>query len=286
MTTVADSSNWQPAARNLVLRDGMWRARKSSAISYPQAANDAFHDIEGESFWFRHRLDCFTTVLEEFPPDGDFYDIGGGNGTMATELERRGWSTVLVEPGSGASNAQRRGLKRIVQATLSDADFLSESMPAAGCFDVIEHIADDLEFIRSVRRNLKPAGRFYCTVPALPALWSEEDISAGHFRRYTEHSLAHVVRTAGFEVDFITPFFSWLVVPVFVLRSLPSLLHQQKSGAKQAAWSKSTTNDHRLPSLLAPLVAPIHKWELRRLSCSRPLPTGTSLLCVARNRSP
>lgn len=286
MTPAIHTSIWQPPAGNLVLCDGLWCARNRSAISYPQEANDAFLAIEDTSFWFRHRLDCLTAVIERFPPNGDFYDIGGGNGMIAAGLARRGWPTILVEPGHGALNARQRGVSRIVQATLADAAFRPGSMPAAGAFDVIEHIADDLGFLRSLRQSLQRDARFYCTVPAQPGLWSTEDVTAGHFRRYTEHSLARVVRAAGFELEFISPVFSWLVLPIFLLRALPSRLPWRRPDTARAHWDKNSTSDHRLPAILLPLVTRIHNWERHSLAQGRPLPTGASLLCVARNRSP
>lgn len=277
-------SPWRPDAANLIAQDGLWRARRASAISYPDAANDAFLAIEDSSYWFRHRLDCLQAVIEQFPPDGDLYDIGGGNGFVAAGLERAGWPAVLVEPGSGAVNARRRGLTRIVQATLLDAGFAAGSMPAAGAFDVVEHIPDDLAFLRELRAALRPGGRFYCTVPAWPALWSSEDESAGHHRRYTPHSLARVLRAAGYEVEFLSPLFGWLMTPLFLLRALPSRLRRGKAGPHR--WDKRTTADHHLPALLAPFVARWHAREIAALRAHRPLRTGTSLLCVARNASP
>lgn len=280
----ASPNAWQPKATALVPRDGLWVARRASAISYPDAANDAFLAIEDSSYWFRHRLDCLQAVIDQFPPGGDLYDIGGGNGFVAAGLERAGWPTVLVEPGRGAVNARRRGLARIVQATLLDAGFAAGSMPAAGAFDVVEHIPDDVAFLQELRTALQPGGRFYCTVPAWPALWSEEDESAGHHRRYTPHSLARVLRAAGYEVEFLSPFFGWLMAPLFLLRTLPSRLRRAPAAPHQ--WNEHTTADHRLPAGLAPLVSRLHAREIAALRARRPMRTGTSLLCVARNASP
>ena len=38
--------------------------------------------------------------------------------------------------------------------------------------DVIEHVDDDLEALRSVRAAMKPGGQILVTVPALDWLWS------------------------------------------------------------------------------------------------------------------
>lgn len=280
----ASTSPWRPDASNLIWREGRWVAPHASAISYPEAANNAFLAIEDESYWFRHRLDCLLELVRALPPQGDLYDIGGGNGFVARGLEQAGWPSVLIEPGAGARNAVSRGVSRVIQATLQDAQLAPRSLPAAGAFDVIEHIEDDRAFLGSLRDSLRPGARFYCTVPAWPSLWSSEDEAAGHFRRYTPHSLARVLRAAGFEVEFLSPIFSWLVTPLFLLRALPSRLSRRPTRPHQ--WDERTTADHRLPSPLRPIVHRLHAAELAALRARRSLRTGTSLLCVARNASP
>lgn len=272
---------WRPPAEGLVASGCLWRAPARSPISYPDTANDAFLTFEERSYWFRHRLACLLTMLERFPPGGEFYDLGGGNGFIAAALNASGYPSVLVEPGSGALNAVRSGLPRVVHATLEDAGFRSGSLPAAGAFDVLEHIADDVAFLHLVRDHLPSGGRFYCTVPAMPALWSHEDACAGHFRRYRPDTLARTLRRAGFTLEFVTPIFAWLVVPLFLFRTLPSRLTPQPTSSSR--WSAAgAVRDHTLPPLLAPLVAHLHAAELRSLAAGRPLACGTSLLAVAR----
>ena len=132
---------------------------------------------------------CIHAVIRLFPPAGTLYDIGGGNGFVALKLQSAGMDVALVEPGAGARNAFRRGVRNVIQATMEDARFHPHSLPAAAAFDVIEHIADDVAFLRGIRERLVAGGRFYCTVPAIPALWSEDDVHAGHFRRYNRRTL-------------------------------------------------------------------------------------------------
>ncbi|MBI2513671.1 MAG: class I SAM-dependent methyltransferase [Opitutae bacterium] len=224
---------------------------------------------------------CLRALLKRLPPAGDFYDIGGGNGFVAAGLDAAGYPSVLVEPGSGAINAARRGVRRIVQATLQDAAFRPHALAAAGALDVIEHVEHDVKFLRLVRERLRPGGRFYCTVPAAPALWSHEDERAGHFRRYRADTLSGALRRASFEVEFVSPFFTWLVAPVFFCRALPSRLH--RGTVSTTDWSAGApARDHSPPAALAPFVARVHAWELRRLQSGRALPFGTSLIAVAR----
>ncbi len=146
----------------------------------------------------------------------------------------------------------------------------------------MEHIKDDLAFLQSLRRSLCAGGRFYCTVPAYSILWSADDVAAGHYRRYSGASLRRVLQAAGFQVEYLTPIFSWLVAPVFLARALPS-----RVGLRSTAKAGSNTtiqSDHSLSVRLQPVVASIHDWEARQVAAGRRLSVGTSLLCVARSQ--
>lgn len=275
------SAAWRPPSTRLRLAAGVWKPASLRQISYPDDGNDACLEVEDDSYWFAHRNACILEVMRIHPPSGAVYDIGGGNGFVSLALQAAGHDTVLVEPGRGALNAAARGVTRIVHATLEDADFAAGSLDAAGAFDVVEHIEDDHAFLGKIRRLLRPGGRFYCTVPALECLWSDEDIRAGHFRRYSRETLAAVLHASGLRVEFLTPIFSWLTVAVFLHRALPyrAGFHNRR---ERPAVRK---NDHSLPRVLAPAVRRCHEWELDRLARHIPVPFGTSLLCVATHSS-
>lgn len=275
-----DLSGWQPPSTRLKRADGIWISTNQTPISYPEAANDAYFQIEDSSYWFRHRMACIAALTERLPPAGTFFDIGGGNGYITRALQQRGVESVLVEPGAGALNARKRGCQRIIQSTLDDAGFAPFSLPAAGAFDVLEHLEDHLAFLRNLHACLRPGGRFYCTVPALSALWSADDVYAGHYRRYDRTSLRAILQSAGFEVEFISYFFAWLVPPVFALRALPSLLGLKDR--KRIGTLESVRAEHTLPAMLGAVVSRSEEWELARLRAGRPIGLGTSLLCVAR----
>ncbi len=271
---------WTPPSATLRQHDGVWRPAQISTVSYPEAGNEVCFQVEDSSYWFAHRNQCILEVVRQFSPAGTIYDIGGGNGFVALGFQQAGWDVALVEPGQGALNASRRGLNQVVWAALEDTGFNVGSLPAAAAFDVIEHIENDVGFLTTIRRLLQPGGRFYCTVPAMNTLWSDEDVHAGHFRRYSPVVLSDTLRKAGLEVEFITPFFVWLTLPVFLLRALPFRWWGGK--AEKRGSVSAVQSDHRLPPALAAPIRGLHAWELSRLRQRRTLPFGTSLLCVAR----
>jgi SAM-dependent methyltransferase len=193
-------------------------------ISYPEEGNEACFEVEDRSFWFRHRNACIVEMVRIFPPrgKGPIFDVGGGNGFVAKGLMDAGWDVVLVEPGpSGASNAKKRGVEHVVCGTTHSAGFQAGSLPAIGVFDVVEHIEDDLGFLRHLWDLLEPGGMLYLTVPAYNFLWSHEDVDAGHFRRYSLRQIEQKLVHACFEMTHSTYIFQWLVVPVGLFRVLP-----------------------------------------------------------------
>lgn len=254
-----------------------------SPISFPDEGNDVSRQVEDDSYWFQHRNDCIQEVLRQFPPAGTVFDIGGGNGYVAAGLQRAGYDVAVVEPGPGARHALERGVQKVIWGTMEDAAFESQSLPAASAFDVIEHLPDDRAFLQRVHERLVPGGRFYCTVPAGPGLWSSDDVYSGHFRRYRESALRQTLEQAGFSIEFCTHLFGWLTVPVFMCRVLPSRLGLRKP--TQLGSVAAVRSDHRAPSALSGLVTRFHRQELRQIAARRSITHGTSLLCVAKSNA-
>jgi SAM-dependent methyltransferase len=264
---------------------GIWCASAQEAVSYPTEGNDQCFEIEDKSFWFQHRNACIVELVKKFPPrgKGPIFDVGGGNGFVAKGLLDVGWDVVLVEPGpAGARNAKDRGLPHVVCATTQTAGFKPGSIPAIGVFDVVEHIEDDAGFLRHLHDLLEPGGLLYLTVPAYNFLWSDEDVHAGHYRRYSFRGLHKLCSNEGFDVELLTGIFQWLIAPVFCLRALPYRMlgkSKKKVGAPKAAEA-----DHTLPPWLQALTSASQARERRRISKGLRLSFGASLLLVAHKR--
>lgn len=263
--------------------DGIWYSNSTQDIFYPADGNDVCFAIEDRSFWFRHRNSCILSVVRSYPPkdNGTIFDVGGGNGFVSSALAASGFDVALVEPGrAGALNARRRGSATVICATTDDAGFKPRSLPAVGLFDVVEHIEDDQSFLASIRDLMKQEGRLYVTVPAYSLLWSHEDVSAGHFRRYTLSSLVEVLRNAGFEIDFASYIFRFLPVPIALFRALPYRLGLFKSGKE----AQNIARDHAAQGgAVSSMINFFLKSEVENLKNRHAMSFGGSCLVVARN---
>lgn len=261
--------------------DGIWYASEVPPVSYPDAGNDSCYAIEERSFWFAHRNRCITALLAQFPPPGDgaLFDIGAGNGFVARAIADAGIPVVVVEPGAaGTRNARVRGLRNVVCASLESARFSPKSLASAGLFDVVEHLPDDAAFLGRVRDLLIPGGRVYLTVPAYPALWSDEDEIAGHHRRYTRDSLGRLLKQAGLVPEFSTHIFRVLPVGLFLFRVLPAKLR-----LKARAEPRQMAREHASGSAVLRRVAErVFAPEIRNIERRKPMRIGGSILAVAR----
>ncbi len=259
--------------------DGLWWPKTRSSVDYPDEGHAFCFQVEDHSFWFRYRNAYVIDAVRRFPPPGSIFDIGGGNGFVARALSAAGFPTVVVEPGpTGARNAQARGLSPVVCAALDDAGFRPGSIPAAGLFDVLEHIADDHLAAATISRLLPPGGRVYLTVPAYQWLWSSEDDIGGHHRRYTCASLARVIAGAGFVVEYSTYLFWPLPLPILLVRALPARLGLRPkidvNAIREELTPKEGLGVRALTSLLD-----LERWWLGR---GGTVPFGGSCLMVAR----
>jgi hypothetical protein len=191
---------------------------------------------------------------------------------------------VLVEPGiHGSRNARRRGVLQVVCSTLQDAGFCSGVLPGVGLFDVVEHIEDDRAFLSDIRSYLIPGGRIYLTVPAFRQLWSGEDKAAGHWHRYTLSQICGLLAGSGFQVEYATCFFQFLLLPIFFLRALPySLGISSKNRGPQAVQ-----RDHQVANpALQRAIGWLCRRELRRISSRRRIGLGASCMVVAKKPIP
>lgn len=278
-------------SKNLALgKDEIWYSKKESQnISYPADGHDNCLAVEEESFWFNHRNKCIIAAIKSFPPENNemIFDIGGGNGFVARGLDRAGFNVALVEPGkTGALNAKQRGLNNIICATTDTAQFKSNSIPAIGLFDVIEHIQDDSAFLRSLKKIVKQNGCLYITVPAHPCLWSEEDNLAGHCRRYTRESICQIVEEAGFKTVFSSYIFRFLPIPIALFRVLPYriLPFRFRQPTKKSNIKKNKRDHATQGTIIQKFLDIALNSEIKKIQKHKEMALGGSCLIIAQNR--
>jgi SAM-dependent methyltransferase len=138
------------------------------------------------------------------------WEIGVGYGTYTNWLRAEGRDILATDvdrecvqaiesrfAGDPQVRAARVDLTQLdTVAALSD--FRADSVL---CFNVLEHIADDVAALTAIRGAVVPGARLGLIVPAHPGLFGRMDSEAGHFRRYTRTSLRERLAAAGWTVE-------------------------------------------------------------------------------------
>lgn len=161
-----------------------------SFSTYDSIHLDELAKSEGFHFWFSSRSSLICKIFKrKIPKSSRILEIGGGTGFIAEKLNALGYSIELSDIASnGLRYAKNRGIKTLYQFDLFNPPFLHE-FDVICLFDVLEHLKDDRKALDVIKSMLRPGGKIILTVPAHQWLWSQDDVIAGHKRRYTKKML-------------------------------------------------------------------------------------------------
>lgn len=190
--------------------------------AFEKSQADKIHEHEDNSWWYKYRRSLLENIIEKyFDKDKDIIDIGGGNGFLASGLQKRGFKVNILEPSlASCQYARERGVKNIYCGMIDETSIRDNSLPQVLLCDVLEHIKDDKEFFNLIGKKLLPGGKLLVTVPAFQNLWSSEDSASGHYRRYTLEEVYELVQnsTGGLKILYANYFFGFLYFPVLMVR--------------------------------------------------------------------
>lgn len=266
-----------------LLEDNIWCIDQGDEVCYPEFGSDYCFNIEDNSYWFKHRNDCIIAILKKLKKSNEenyFFDIGGGNGFVSKAIQSIGFEPILIEPSlQGARNAGKRGIKNIICSTFNDIEFKPNSVPFIGLFDVLEHIENDIQFLSKISDVIKDDGYLVLTVPAHKYLWSNEDVLAGHFRRYSLKSLGKKLEEEGFKIKYSSYIFPFFSIPIFLFRTLPSFFGFKK---KTPDFSNMEKEHKERKGIMQKLLNFIFSKDLKNISNEKKGHFGTSCLIVAQ----
>jgi SAM-dependent methyltransferase len=248
----------------------------------------ALFAVEDRHFWFTARNYALTTVLTELAPQLPrryrVLEIGCGTGNTLRAL-KEGCPTAALIVGidlfdEGLAYARRRTNAPLVRGRIEHAPFAIR-FEVVGMFDVLEHIEDDAATLREVRALTAPGGYCVLTVPAHKALWSRFDEESHHCRRYESDELRERLISAGFRVEYLTPFMTTLYPIARVSRWLSARANDVRRRLRLDSKS-AVLNDLTVRPVINEIIAFLLRQEAPFLRRRVQLPIGTSLLAVAR----
>ena len=266
--------NWTVAVRDGVHL--LTPSHEDGASGFEAGFFTQVDEAERNHFWFHGRLALIGFVLDRFFPHArTFLDVGSGTGHVVAGLRRHRPSMRFT-----AAEALMAGLQMTAQRT-SDVELVQTDalhlpydaeFDVVGAFDVIEHIADDLDAVQEMVRAMRPDGGLILTVPQHAFLWSPYDEHVHHQRRYSRAGLSLLLDRAGCEIVFATSFVSFLLPAMFLARVV-------RRARRDDPLSEFRVS--RIVNAIGHAVSRVERWVIRS---GGSFPVGGSLLVVARRK--
>lgn len=171
--------------------------------SIPVSMADDWFDIATEEhFWMKWRFEEIKKLKKFFPPsDRPIFEVGCGNGIVMNQMEKHfKYKVDGCDLNEFALNKAKDINGKLMLYNIFDRDkAMLNKYEMLILLDVIEHIDDDVEFLRVSAEHVKSGGIVLVNVPGFMHLFSKYDDEAGHKRRYTKSSLKSVFEQAGIE---------------------------------------------------------------------------------------
>lgn len=246
-----------------------------SAPSYYSMAEEWYEFVTEDHFWIKWRFTVLKNIIPHDYQWGRILDIGCGNGVVGKQIQDS-WGVKI----SGC-DLNLAALRTIPSGRFSLYFYniheryqeFKHFFSTISLMDVLEHIADPVEFLKAVCFHLKSDGRLIINVPAIPLLYSRYDQASGHVKRYDFSTLKRELNLSGFEIERIQ-YWGISLVLVLLIRKFVLLFCDQQKIMETGFNPKSDLASRFLDSI-------------RRIEC-RVLPRpmfGSSIMAVVKRKT-
>lgn len=228
--------------------------------------------LEDKHWWHISKRRIVHKLIEKYntKENPKILDIGCGTGKNMEDLQNLGSIYGLDSSPEALRFCKKRGLNNLILGSAEKTKLKNNFFDIITILDVLEH-TDDKKTLKEVHRILRDDGLIIITVPAFSWLWSNWDIVLHHKRRYTKKNLTGVFKKEGLQIIKISYMYSFLVLPVLIIRALKSLF-----------LKKSYSSDFKLSSpflnLIMNKITNIESFFIMLTS----IPIGTSIIVVAK----
>jgi SAM-dependent methyltransferase len=159
-----------------------------------------FARIEQDHWWFVARRQIVARILRKVVPPNQnktIIDVGCGTGGNIASLAGE-YRCVGIDTTPDAIELARKrfgdvhNVHYVLGAFPAGLEGYLQTASAITCMDVIEHVEDDLGFVKMLVDAAPAGSHLLLTVPADMSLWSQHDVTNGHHRRYDRDTFAKV----------------------------------------------------------------------------------------------
>ncbi len=229
-------------------------------------------ELEEKHWWHLAKRSLCVELINSYIKRTDLkiLDIGCGTGRNMQEFARFGIAQGVDQSQEAINFCKKRGLTHVQIDKSEHTDFKEQKFDLVTMLDVLEHTDDEMT-IAETARILKSGGYLLITVPAFQWLWSRWDVVLHHKRRYTVADLTRLLEKHGLSIVKASYAFSFLVLPILMIRLIKSLLYK-----------KDYPSDFKISSPLINriglFICSLERWFIFKTG----IPIGTSVICLAR----
>ena len=233
-----------------------------------------FFEVQKKHWWFVSKKKIVLDFIDRYVSTNDNHkilDIGCGSGLMLNALEQIG-DTYGMDMSDDAINFSKEIFSGTVKKGMlpDNIPYDEEYFSLVVALDVIEHVNDDRASLTAIRSHIAVGGQAVISVPACMFLWSEHDVLNEHKRRYTLEELKGKLIDAGFTIEKISYFNTFLFPLISLVRMINNLL--KRKGASEIDLPHPAIN------YIVEKIFSLEKYFLRIMN----FPIGVSVLAVVR----
>ncbi|MBY0501134.1 MAG: class I SAM-dependent methyltransferase [Alphaproteobacteria bacterium] len=241
---------------------------------FPKENFKEIYELEKGHFWFESRNTIINHFIHKYLGNRNTpkcLEVGCGTGFVLESIANANPTfelegTELYLEGLRFAHSRSPHLN-FFQSDARNLPFKNE-YDAIFAFDVIEHIEEDIDTLKSIYKNLKPGGYLIATIPQHMWLWSKHDEYACHKRRYTRKELLQKLTSCQLTPKAITSF-------VFTL--LPAMLLSRLNNTEPSEMS-----EFKISKITNQIMKFGMKCDEFLIKAGISLPIGGSLIAVAQ----
>jgi len=176
--------------------------------------NKIYPDGIGNHYWNHARNRIIGKFLRRQGLNrGRIVEIGCGRGVVLDYLRKEDMDCFGVELGDADPIAGIRDYIYTNTNAFELPEEIRKSLDTVLLFDVLEHLAEPLEFMLEIKKKFENARHLVITLPARQELWTNYDVYNGHFNRYNLKDLENL-SAPGLQLS-EAGYFNHLLYPVF-----------------------------------------------------------------------
>lgn len=184
------------------------------------------YETELNHWWYKVRRKIVKRLINQYVNNENIkiLDVGCGTGQLMKELKDVGEIYGIDFSVHAIDFCRKRGLVEVKQGSATSIPYGDNSFDVILALDLLEHVEDDHEAIKEMKRVVKDKGIFIIFVPAFNFLWGRSDEIGKHFRRYSKERLLKVIKQNDLEVLRFSYFNFILFLPIALIRLIIRIL--------------------------------------------------------------